>query len=201
MFKYTKAALSLVIDNLKLYAKIFKYSSLIFSLAYYIYSLVTETGNTIVNIILISLIGTYIIFETITFNKNLKLTKKIVNKSFRWIRLALKAFTLASTIYSVYLTSTHVNAIRIILTTLLLAVFIIQVIIEIVTIIVEHNAKFIIEGFAQDMQDIKKPVNDIKNVIRRIKGEEIIENTPKSKKVLKLEKRIQKIKEKERKGN
>ena len=195
MLKYTKAAVTLVKDNLKLYAKIFKYSSLIFSLAFYIYSICTDTGNFIVNIILISLLGAYLAFETITFNRNIIFIKKVVYKGVKWVKLVLKAFTISTTIYSIYLTSTHVNAVTIILTTLMIMMFIIQLIIEIVSLIVEHNIDYVLQAIHQDIEDMKKPVNNIKNVFRKMVGEEVIPEPKKSKKILKLEKRINKTKD------
>lgn len=194
MFKYTKAAINLIINNLKLYGTIMRFGASLFSISYYIYSLISKTGNMIVNITLIILIGAYLIFETITLNKNIKSVRKVVHRSYKYVRLAFKAFTLGSLIYSIYLTSTHVNALRIILTTLMVILFIIEILFEIIRFLVEHNADFLFQAIKQDYEEAKKPVNDIRNVFRKMKGENIIQPSPKSKKILKLEKRIQKLK-------
>lgn len=201
MLKYTKEAINVIKDNLKLYAKIVKYGSLAFSLAFYIYSLITNTGNYIVNIILISLIVAFLAFETITLNKNIKKVKNVVYKAYKWIKLIIKAFTLGSMIYSIYLTSKNVNAITIILVTLTIVAFMMQLILEVLILIIQHNADYFLDAIKQDFEDMKKPVTGIKNVFRKMKGEETISPTPKSKKILKLEKRMEKLEEKKEKLN
>ena len=62
---------------------------------------------------------------------------------------------------------------------------------ESVCFIFKHNITYIVEGVKQDIEDIKKPYTNVKNVIKKIKGEEIIIND-KNKTIIKLEKRINK---------
>ena len=78
MIKYTKAAIDIMIRDIKILSNILKYLTLTLSLAYYIYALITQIGNIVVNIVLISLIGCFLIFELITIKIDInKVAKRI----------------------------------------------------------------------------------------------------------------------------
>ena len=72
MFKYTKAAIDIVINDIKRYFNIFKYGSMFFTLLYFCYALYSKSGNFIINIILLFLFGVYGFFDLLTNNKKFK---------------------------------------------------------------------------------------------------------------------------------
>ena len=208
MFKYTKAAVNVFIRDMKIIANILKYGALSLSLAYYIYALVVGIGNNIINIILVSIIGCFALFELITlpFDIN-KLTKKIVNKIYKWSKLVIKAFTLGTTLYSLYLSSTTTNGLSIVLATLTTIIFVLQLIIEIISILFDRYKDLLFEAAKQDVDEMKnnlsKPAEKVINVVRKIGGKEPIDIVPieKSKKIIKLEKRMAKLEKKKEKLN
>lgn len=208
MFKYTKAAVSVFIRDMKIIANIFKYGALSLSLAYYIYALVVGIGNNIINIILVSIIGCFALFELITlpFDIN-KLTKKIVNKIYKWSKLVIKAFTLGTTLYSLYLSSTTTNGLSIVLATLTTIIFVLQLIIEIISILFDRYKDLLFEAAKQDVDEMKnnlsKPAEKVINIVRKMGGKEPINIVPieRSKKIIKLEKRMAKLEKKKEKLN
>ena len=63
MFKYTRAGINIIIDDIKKLAKIFKYGTLAFSALYYFVAILLKLGNLVVNIILAILFTAYTIFD------------------------------------------------------------------------------------------------------------------------------------------
>ena len=197
MFKYTRESISLIIEDFKKYCKIFKCGSLIFTTLYFIYAIFNNVGIMAVNIVLAGMFLLYTIFEFATRHTNFKLTRKYTKRTYHWIKLSIKAFTLGSLLYSIYTATTHVSAITTIIATLMIIMWVLQLLLEIIIEIIENKAELLIESFNQDVEDLKKPVTFVSNTFKRLKGEEI-EQKQKSKKIQMLEERINEKKEKKK---
>ena len=200
MFKYTREAFIILKEDLTKYKRIFKVLSLIFTSSYFIYALISQIGIFAVNIVLASLFVLYTLFELITINKNIKLAKRVVKRVYKWINISIRSFTLGSMLYGIYTATTNVSAISTIIATLMIILWVIQVLFELVVEIIENKIDLFDKAFKQDVDDIKrtifKPVTAVSNVIKRLKGEEIEPIPEKNKTILKLEKRINEKKEK-----
>ena len=190
MFKYTKEAINLIIEDFKKYMNIFKYGSLIFTVAYFIYAISMRTGNLIANIVLASLFVAYTIFDFVTSKKEIKEAKRIVKRSYKWSKLLIKTFTLGAMLYGIYTATTNVSAISTILATLMIILWVLQVLLEIVVEVIEDKVNLVIEAFKEDT-DIK---GNIQDAIQKIKGNEIEE----SRNIKMLAKRIKDRKEKKK---
>ena len=189
MFKYTRASIEMIIDDIRKYSNIFKYGSLIFTTAYFIYALIAHAGNFIANIVLASLFVAYTIFDFVTLRVNIKLTKRIVKRSYTWVKLGIKAFTLGAMIYGIYTATTNVSGISTILATLMIILLVLQVLLELVVEVIENKIDFVVAGWNQDIEDLKKPGTVVGDVIKKIKGQEVSEPV-KSRKIQILDKRI-----------
>lgn len=195
MFKYTRTAIDIIISDIKKFSTIFNYGSLIFTSAYFIYALVTKTGNFIANIILASLFVGYTIFYFITRSMEMKTAKKIVKRSYKWIKIVIKTFTLGAMIYGIYITTTNVTPISIILATLMIILYVLQILLELACEIVEDKKDLLVEAVAKDMEIVTRPVSAVGNFVKRIKGEEVvIEEKEPSRELKILEKRMAKNK-------
>ena len=197
MFKYTKEALSLIIEDFKKYMNIFKYGSLIMMSGYFIYALVMQTGNFIANIILATLFVLYTLYEFLIMKKLNRETKRVVKRSYKWSKLLIKTFTLVAMLYGIYTATINVSAISTILATLMIILWILQVLLEIVVEVIEDKVNLVIEAFEQDKEEFFKPVTSVGNVIKKIKGEEIVIEED-SKNVKLLAKRIKEKKDKKK---
>jgi hypothetical protein len=151
-------------------------------------------GIFVVNIILASMFLLYTIFEFTTRNTEWKNARKITKRTYHWIKLSIRAFTLGSLLYSIYTATTHITAISTIVATLMIIMWVLQLLLEIIIEIIENKAELLIDSFNQDIADIKKPVTFVSNAFKKLKGEEI-EEKQKSKKIQMLEERINKKKE------
>ncbi|MDR0934773.1 MAG: hypothetical protein LBM03_00490 [Erysipelotrichaceae bacterium] len=196
MFKYTKAAIDLIVEDFKKYALVFKYCSLVISIGYFTFAILTKIGNFYANAILGVLFILYLIFEIITdsLKSKPKKVKKIVRRTYKWTKIAVNMFSLAAAIYSIYTAVKNVSAISIILTTLMIIMWVLDVLLEIVVEILQSKYAYLIAGFNKDIEDIKKPiaapVKKAKDLFKKMKGEEIEPEPKKSKEIEILEKRI-----------
>lgn len=201
MFKYTKEAIELVIEDIKKYSRIFKYGSLIFTTAYFIYALLSQTGNFIVNITLTSLFICYTIFDFATHKNKSHTARRIVKRTYKWIRLGINAFTLGAMIYGIYTATTNVSPISIIFATLMIILWVIQIFLELVIEIIENKVDMLKNALTQDVEDIKKPFTAVGNVFKKLKGEEIKPAPKKSKGILRIEQRLKEKHEKKKSEN
>ena len=169
MLKYTLAAKDKILNDFNKFSVIFKYSSLIYTLGYFIYVLATDKGIFWVNVVLASLFTLYTIFEFMTYKKQIRTMKKVVKRSYAAVRLLLKGFTLATSIYSIYMASTNVTPISIILATLMIILWLLQVLFEIILIVLEEEVEFLV---AAVHEDILKPISKVTNVWAKVTGGE-----------------------------
>lgn len=201
MFKYTRAALNIIVDNIKLFAKIFKYGTLVLSFAYYVLAIIFQIGYLIPNIVLLSLIVLFGLFELITYNLDIGKSKRIVKRIFNWSKILIKTTTLGLMIYGMYLATTDVHPFSIIIATLMIIFWILQVLLEIVSGVIESKIYLVKAAFEKDMEDIKKPITTVSNVIKVIKGEEIKKPCKTSREIEILEEKIKKDKQKKKQKN
>lgn len=194
MFKYTRAAIDIVISDIKRYCNLFKYASIFCTIIYLGYSIFYKSGNFVINIILLVSLLTYSIFEFITHKKDLKLLKRIVRRSYKIIKFTTKGFTLAVMLYSIYMASVNASPISIILATLMIIMWVLQLLFEVIVEIANSKKDLIVAGFDKDMENLKKPVTTVNNFIKKIKGEELVNENNPSKEFQTLEKKILKSK-------
>lgn len=173
MFKYTKAAIDIVIEDIRRYCNIFKYSSMVVTILYFIYALCSKRANFIVNIILLALFVVYALLDLFTNAKKLKSLKKIIKKSYKGLKMATKGFSLFVMIYGIYGAATNVSAISIILATLMIIMWVLQLFLEIFIEIFENKKDLIVAGWNKDIENLRKPVSTVANFIKKVKGEEI----------------------------
>lgn len=192
MFKYTKAAIDIVINDIKSCCNIFKYGSMIFTILYFGYSLYSKSGNLIANIVLLSLFSFYAILDFFTHDKELKSLKKFIKKSYKSLKMITKTFSLGVVIYGIYTASTNVSAISIILATLMIIMWVLQLLFEVIIGIFEAKKDLIVVGWNKDIENLKKPVTTVSNLIKKVKGEEFDRGSNESKEMKILEKQINK---------
>ena len=197
MFKYTREAINKIIDDFKLLSKVFKYSSQTITVAYLTYSIIAKVGNFYANLILLILFLSYTIFDFVVSDEENKFFKKVVRRTINWLKLSIKAFTLFILIYSIYTATTNPSATTIIFATLMIIVWVLQVLLELVIAVVEDEKDLVVAGLKRDIEDIKRPVTDVGNFFRKVTGQEVYtqeEDEPREIKILKkrMEKRKQK---------
>lgn len=198
MFKYTREAVDKIIDDFRKLSRFFKYSSQIFTVTYLVYAIIANVGNLYANIILLSLFIAYTIFDLVIDEKENRLVEKVVRRTYKWLRISIKAFTLGILIYGIYTATTSTSPISIILATLMIIVWVLQVLLELVIMIVEDEKDLVVAGLKKDMDDIKRPVTEVGNFFKRVTGQEVVVNEEEDSREIKiLKKRMEKRKERQ----
>lgn len=194
MFEYTRTSIKVTLEALDRYAKIFKYSSLVFTSAYFAYALYSKTGIFEINAALASLFLVYTLFDLFTLKaRNIRVAKKIVKRSYGWVSLALKLVSLGAMIYGIYSAAKDVSAISTILATLMIIMWVLQAFLELVIAIIEDKYDLILAAWKQDVENIMKPKTKIDNFFKRMKGEQIPPPPEKSREILILEKKMKEM--------
>ena len=199
MFKYTKASIKLVVEQFKLFAKIFKLAFLLFNISYYVFAIFMKIGIFWVNIALLALAVLYGIFDLFIIPKFKKKSKRAVKRSFTWAKYLVRLAGLGSAIYALWasFSSGSVNLISALITIVSLIWWVIQVFLEIIIEVIQSKADLIMAGWKKDVEDIKKPVTNVGNFFKKIKGEEIPESDVDQSKIDILDSYIVEEKEKE----
>lgn len=140
--------------------------------AYLIVALFSGAGNPIVNGVLLGLCSIYLGFYLVMYfreSKGAKKTKKIVELIYRRSKQLIKFYTLAASIYAIWLTGSNANHFTILITAFMLVSFVLQILLEIVYKLVVDRLNLLVEGFKTDIAPAIKTVNFFK----KLKGEEI----------------------------
>lgn len=161
MFDYSKAAIVIILDDFKRWTKIFKIVFSVFTLIYFVYNLIKGNGNIIVNITLLSLYVAYTVFEIVTYNRISKKTKKKIARGYKWSKLSIKAFTLGSMLYGMYVAASSIDGISIILATLTIIIWVLQVLLEVIILVIEPKVKLITAGVLTDAKPYTGPLRFI----------------------------------------
>lgn len=188
MFSYTKAAIDKIKNDLKIGVAIFEIITIVLIITYLIFALSLGFGNLIINSVLLAVVSVYFILFLINLKFNLKCFRSKIKKYYKRIRLAILASSLSISMYELYVTTNDVNPITIILITLLLIFWILQIVTEIIYRLMVNEIDLLVQAIAQDKTNALEPV-------RKLLNKE--ESHTKSKKIIKLEKKMEKLKKKE----
>lgn len=184
MFDYTMTAVEKIKRDFQ--RIIFACSVLVQGLyvAYLISALFSGAGNPIVNGVLLGLCSLYLVFYLVMYfreSKGAKKTKKIVETIYRRSKQLIKFYTLAASVYAIWLTGGNANHFTILITAFMLVSFVLQILLEIVYKFVIDRLNLLVEGIKADVEPITKTVKATGNFIKRLKGEEIEPEAEKSK--------------------
>ena len=152
----------------------------LFPIAFLTYSVITTASamNVMfwVNTISLTLAVAYYIFHLfVTFRKADKELKKTVKTIYKICVRAIKFFTLAVSIYGLWISIDNVNPLSMILTLLSLIGFLLQIVLDIILHIINSYANFLKEAILADIDEIKKPVTTVSNFFKKMTGKEIEE--------------------------
>lgn len=181
MFKYTKAVLNDIVNDLRKFLMIFTIVTQVFYIGYIIYAIVTGTGNAYVNYVLLAISVIYFAIYLIAIVKKDKATKalkSVTGHVKKILKLLLKAFNLGIALYGMYYATTQINPVSIILTTFMILFWVMQALSEIIYFFAKRRIEMMIAGVQKDTEKISNVKNFFGNTIKKIKGEKIEEKKP-----------------------
>ena len=186
MLKYSLAAGNLILEDLKKWNKRLKIIFALFTLVYLVCCIIMEIGMPYINIPLLALFAIYTIFKLITYKRNNVKAEKAITKTYKLATLALKTFTLASTLYGIYIATISINGISIILATLSIIIWVLQVLLEILIAFAEPKIRLLIAGIMEDF----KPIVNAHNLLHTKENDWLFDYNSYKKEYCKLDEKI-----------
>ena len=141
------------INKFKRILNFFKITSLLMTLVYFIYALVTERGNDIINIILTVIYFIYMVITIIGIIKNNKSVKKVAKKGYKWAKMLIKLFTLASTLYGIYTATTDVTFISVLMAIFMAGFYLMKLFFSLTVGIISYQIKKVAGIFKNKNKD------------------------------------------------
>lgn len=203
MFELTKAAFKKTLEDFK---KVVYASNVVTQLVYLVYlgyTLLFQKGNVLVNGILFGISFAYLLFFLIVtgFGKapdgkeTLKRSVKLICK---WSKRFISLYNVGVMLYGISLTAKAVTPFALVLNAMMIVGFILGVVFDVLFAIIRRRGQLFIDGFEEDMAAIKQPVKNVGNFFKKITGQEIEEEEPRSKREEKNIAILQKIADKTR---
>lgn len=175
MLEYTSAAVDRIAQDFKRAVFCANITTRALYITYLIYAIAVSAGISWINVTLLSLTAIYLVFYIVSQYNRDRIhaeCREAVRRCSAWVTLAVKSLALASTVYGIYVATSHVSVVSVSLAAFSVMGFAIQIILEIIRYIVIDRFELLKTGFQKDMEPITRPVRTIGNVIKRVKGEE-----------------------------
>lgn len=134
-------------NKFKIILNFFKITSLLMTLVYFIYALVTERGNNIINIVLTVIYFIYMVITIIGIIKNNKNVKKAAKKGYKWAKMLIKLFTLASTLYGIYTATTDVTFMSVLMAVFMAGFYLMKLFFSLMVSIISYQVKKVVGIF------------------------------------------------------
>lgn len=191
MLDYTKAAIKKTIEDFKKIDLVRNIATQVLYLVYLLYAVCVGSGFLPVNIILLTLAAAYFAFFLfVTFRGVKKQIKRTVRTVYGYCKHLLKLFNLGVMIYGISLTAGHVTPVSLLLSSLMIVGWVLQILFEVVFKFFLNRAQFILEGMEADYENLTKPVRTVGNFFKKIAGKEVEEEKEPSKNRLYLDKKV-----------
>ena len=163
MFEYSRMYLEELWQKIKKLGLFIKYLFSIAFIVIFAYSLFTERGNIIVNIVLLSTNVIYFIYQAITENKKGKKAdsqKKLAKNIKDWIYILKKAYEAGFAVYGLVITVSAPTTISIIMTLVNVVICLLKIAFELLEYVVENYLNKFTYALMSDVDDIKHPFRD-----------------------------------------
>ncbi|MBR2930767.1 MAG: hypothetical protein IKC32_06010 [Clostridia bacterium] len=175
MLKYTVAAVTRIVNDLKLAAHVATTVMQSFMLVYLIISMILGSGSLIINGVLLALSAVNLAVYLFTYGRTSKLAKRAKSKTAtvcRWAKLFINAISLVSVIYSIWATTADVPRLTLVLTPITLVLWVVQVAIEVIRIYATRRFAYFVDALKMDFEFVTKPVTKARNFLHDFIGEE-----------------------------
>ena len=179
MLDYTIVATQKTVDDIKKFSFITALFTQALYIDYLIYAIIMGVGFIWLNIPLLVISSAYFIFFLAANGKSgkkIKSAKKSAAHGYKILKITAASFNLAVLLYSIWAFPDEVKPISIVLATLMTLVLVLNVFFEMLSVFAERRLNLFITALKADLELITKPVTGAQNFIRKIRGEEPIED-------------------------
>ena len=152
MFDYTQAAFSKVLKDFKRLRTAITVFVHLFSIAYLIYALATDTGFLIANVALLALTASYFVFFIIMETRQNKTRmRKRITDVYGWCKRLIKLPLLVIAVYGLALSKTDFDPISFMMTLFMIICWILEILFYFVIRFLEIEKNFIMDGLYKDL--------------------------------------------------
>ena len=175
MLDYTKAALKQIVEDFKKVDFVRSVLTQIVYLAYLMYAIFARSGIFAVNLtlfIISALYFAFFLYMTGQENANKKVMK-FAATLFKRCKQVIKLFTLGVMLYGVWIAAERVTPLSMILSSLMIVGWVLQILFEIIIKFFAKRANLIIEGLEADYEGMTKPARSVGNFFKKVAGKEV----------------------------
>ena len=174
MFDYTRAAFRKIVDDFKKIDFIRCVLTQGVYIAYLNYAVCIGAGLLAVNIALLTLATAY--FAFFLYMKIYGVQKQIkarVKQVYKWSKRLIKLFNLGVMIYGLSVTANHFTSLSLILSSLMIVGWVLEILFDVVFKFFLNKAKLIMEGMEADYKNVTKPVTTVGNFFKKLSGKQV----------------------------
>ena len=157
MFDYTQAAFSKVLKDFKRLRTVITVFVHLFSIAYLIYALATQTGFLIANVALLALTASYFVFFILMESRQNKTRlRKRVADIYGWCKRLIKLPLLVIAVYGLALSKTDFDPISFMMTLFMIICWILEILFYFIIRFLEIEKNFLFDSVYKDVhQDLQ----------------------------------------------
>ena len=199
MMDYTRVALNNTVRDVKRASFLFSLTANILYMAYLVYAIIVDAGILYLNIALLALSSAFLAFYILTaVDETKKRTRKIGVKTYRYIRLVLDFFTLAASVYGIYIASSHVTVTSLFLCAASLVAWVVRFILTLLSAYVEARVNYLVTAITADAEELTRPFSAVGTVINKVRGKEVESPEP-TKARMRLDREVNEFREEKQK--
>ena len=168
---YTRVALRNTARDVKRASFAFTIGANLLYMAYLIYAIIVDAGILYLNIALAAITAAFFVFYIVTaIDESKKHARKAGVKTYRYIRLVADFFTLAASVYGIYIASSHATVLSLFLCATSLVGWTVRFILTLLSAYVEAHVNYIMTAVSADVEVMKRPLSTVENVINNVMG-------------------------------
>ena len=190
MLDYTRLALQKTFEDFKRIGHILGIITQLLYIAYLIYSIIAQAGRWWIKAIFLTISVAYFVFYLIVYYTKKKRLQKIGKKIVKRSKLVIKLFDLGIAFYSISVTIENVKPESVILLASMISFWLLQVVFDIITTVIENRINLILEGWKADLEEIRRPVDNVSNFVKKITGQPVEPKQEKTKQRVWLDEKI-----------
>lgn len=181
MFDYTQTAIKKIFDDFKKFCHVCSIVTQSIYIGYLLYSICAQTGRWWIKTIFLTVSVAYFIFYLVVHHSKKYKLEKTGKKFFKRSKLALKLFELIVAFYSIAVTINDATTPSVILLSLMLVGWLLQVVFDVIISILENRAGLFMEALKADIEEAKRPMDTVSNLFKKLSGQPIEPAPQKSK--------------------
>lgn len=172
-FKQTLFVLDQTVTDFKRLKYVCNFGAQVLYITYLIFALTGGIGNTVTNVILLTLCSLYFVFflavERINMTKEAKLLRKSVNRVYKILRRSTQAVVIIMSLVALSDATLENDAIDILLCALMIISFMFQLLVDAAAWYAEMRVEQFKAAFIADVKSIRI-VNDVIGIVNEVKG-------------------------------